>query len=110
MRNWPKERLLSGVVPSVNQIITSSGRSGPDPMVHGWPYFGPTTTLNAAALCAAVSSISAGQQRKRQVVDTHVYLYDQKGGLLLSQCKASPVGSCRRYAPPVVAHALSKMG
>lgn len=32
------------------------------------------------------------------------------GGLLLSQCKASPVGSCKRHAPPVVAHALSKMG
>jgi hypothetical protein len=31
MRNGPKERLLSGVVLSVNQIITSSGRSGPDP-------------------------------------------------------------------------------
>lgn len=33
MRSWPKERPLSGVVPSVNQIITSSGRSGLDPMV-----------------------------------------------------------------------------
>jgi prevent-host-death family protein len=34
----------------------------------------------------------------------------RRGGLLLSQCKASPVGSCKRYVPPVVAHALSKMG
>ena len=28
----------------------------------GWPLFGRTTTLNVAAYCAAVSSISAGQQ------------------------------------------------
>jgi hypothetical protein len=43
MRNWPQERLVSGVVPGVNQLITSSDRSGPDPMVrqptsvHGQP-------------------------------------------------------------------------
>lgn len=33
MRHWLQERLVSGVVPGVNQLITSSDRSDPDPMV-----------------------------------------------------------------------------
>jgi hypothetical protein len=42
---------------------------------HGWPYFGLTTTVNAAASCAAVSSISAGQHRNGQVAGTRDTVY-----------------------------------
>ncbi len=51
---------------------------------HGWPYFGPTTTLNAAAYCALVSSVSAAQQTDRQVADAGVALY---GSDALERCR-----------------------
>jgi hypothetical protein len=37
--------------------------------------FGRTATLNAAADCASVSSISAGQRRNEQIADVAVDLY-----------------------------------
>ena len=40
-----------------------------------WPYFGLTTTLNAAACCASLTGISAGRRRNDQVVGAAVYLY-----------------------------------
>ena len=40
-----------------------------------WPLFGRQTTLNVAAYCAPVSSISAGQQRNEQVVDARDTVY-----------------------------------
>ena len=42
---------------------------------HGWPYFGLTTTLNAAAYCASMSTVSAGQQRNGQVAGTRHTVY-----------------------------------
>jgi hypothetical protein len=40
-----------------------------------WPFFGRQTTLNAAAYCAPVSSISAGQQRNWQVAGARDTVY-----------------------------------
>ncbi len=37
------------------------------PFRPGWPLFGRTATLNVAAYCALVSTVSAGQQRNGQV-------------------------------------------
>jgi len=42
---------------------------------HGWPYFGLTTTLNAAAYCASMSTVSAGQHRNGQVADERDTVY-----------------------------------
>jgi hypothetical protein len=44
-----------------------------------WPLFGRQTTLNVAANCAPVSSISAGQQRNEQVVDARDTVYGSEG-------------------------------
>jgi hypothetical protein len=40
-----------------------------------WPYFGPTTTLNTAACCVPLTSISTGQRRNKQVAGAAVDLY-----------------------------------
>ena len=44
-----------------------------------WPLFGRTATLNAAACCASVSSISAGQRRNEQAADATVDHYGSEG-------------------------------
>jgi hypothetical protein len=46
---------------------------------HDWPYFGLTTTLNAAAYCASTSTVLAGQRRNAQVAGTRDTVYGSEG-------------------------------
>jgi hypothetical protein len=43
------------------------------------PHFGLTTTLNAAADCALLTSVSAGQSSDEQVAGTTVDIYESEG-------------------------------
>ena len=45
-----------------------------------WPLFGRTRTLNAAAYCASMSTVSAGQQRNGPVAGARDTVTDQKVG------------------------------
>src|ERR1700758_4837957 len=47
--------------------------------LHGWPYFGLTTTLNTAAYCASLTRISAAQRMSEQVMDAPVDHYGSEG-------------------------------
>ena len=44
-----------------------------------WPYFGHTRTLNAAAYCASMSTVSAGQYRNVQVAGARDTVYGSEG-------------------------------
>jgi hypothetical protein len=52
---------------------------------HDWPYFGLAAMLNAAAYCAPVSSISAGQRGSEQAADAAV---DHYGSEVPDKCGA----------------------
>ena len=66
---------------------------------HGWPYFGLTRTLNAAAYCAPVSTVWAGQQWNGQVAGARDTVTD----LML---RAWPAGMAR----PTSGHAIGRSG
>jgi len=54
------------------------GRSADAPVVciqTVWPLFGRRPTLNAATYCATMSTVSAGQQRNRQLADVRDTVY-----------------------------------
>ena len=67
------------------QLAAEDGQPSHAPIVRievvrrRWPLFGRQTTLNAAAYCAPVSSISAGQQGSGQVADARDTVYGSEG-------------------------------
>ena len=63
-----------------------------------WPLFGRTRTLNAAAQCASLSSVSAGQQRNEQVADACDTVDGSDGGC--HQVQQRGTATHARYGHP----------
>jgi hypothetical protein len=71
--------LTVGTVLGVLTVVTAADGRGGRADVTAWPLFGRPATLNTAAYCAPVSSISAGHHENRQVAGAHDTVYGSEG-------------------------------
>ena len=81
LRNQVLARLTGRVAPVqiVKYALTIKGRSAGVVARLPWPHSGRTRTLNAAAYCAPVSTVWAGQQWNEQVAGARGIVYGSEG-------------------------------
>ncbi len=97
--SWPCHRRSKTVTThgehgptDLERVLGVSAPTGQHEMT-AWPLFGRQTTLHAAAYCAPVSSISAGQRRNEQVAGARDTVFGSEGWEVRIDLELSPTRS-----------------